>query len=108
MLIINETSIIHYFIFGFSRSRFSKIKKSNNEFIAMYVNWVILLVAVNLIIATFIYLFTHSVKKGNGNQGVRGKIGRRGEEGEPDYCNFCKPIGEIERDELLDKIDSTD
>ena len=81
--------------------------KSNNEFIAMYVNWVILLVAVNLIITTFIYLFTHSVKKGDGNQGVRGKIGRRGEEGEPDYCNFCKPIGMIERDELLDKIESS-
>ena len=69
--------------------------KSNNEFIAMYVNWVILLVAVNLIITTFIYLFTHSVKKGNGNQGVKGKMGRRGEEGDTDFCNFCKSLEEL-------------
>lgn len=62
---------------------------TNNEFISMYVNWVIFLVVINLLISTFIYLFTHSVKKGNGNKGVRGKIGRRGEEGKPDFCNFC-------------------
>ena len=49
--------------------------------------------------------FTHSVKKGNSNAGVRGKIGRRGDEGEPDYCNFCKPIGKMELQELLTKSD---
>ena len=79
---------------------------SNNEFISMYANWIILLLVINLLVAIFIYLFTHSVKKGNGNPGVRGKIGRRGEEGEPDYCNFCKPIGKIELQKLLTKIDS--
>ena len=66
---------------------------TKNEFISMYVNWVILLVVINLLVSTFIYLFTHSVKSGNGNQGVRGKIGRRGDEGEPDFCNFCKTPG---------------
>lgn len=65
---------------------------TNNEFISMYTNWVILLVVINLLVSTFIYLFTHSVKKGNGNQGVRGKLGRRGEEGDPDFCNFCLPL----------------
>lgn len=67
--------------------------KTSNEFVSMYVNWVILLVIINLLVSTFIYLFTHSVKNGNGNQGVRGKIGRRGEEGTPDFCNFCKTPG---------------
>ena len=62
---------------------------TNNEFISMYVNWVIFLVVINLLVSTFIYLFTHSVKKGNGNKGVRGNIGRRGEEGKPAFCNFC-------------------
>lgn len=63
--------------------------QSNNEYISLYVNWVILLVLINLLISSFIYLFTHSVKSGRGNQGIRGKIGRRGPEGDPGYCNFC-------------------
>jgi hypothetical protein len=52
------------------------------------------LVLINVLVSTFIYLFTHSVKNGRGNNGVRGKMGRRGEEGDSDFCNFCENIVE--------------
>lgn len=64
--------------------------QSDNEFISLYVNWVIILVLINLLVSSFIYLFTHSVKRGKGNIGIKGKIGRRGIEGDSDFCNFCQ------------------
>tara|TARA_B100000123_G_scaffold167060_1_gene123781 strand:- start:3346 stop:3609 length:264 start_codon:yes stop_codon:yes gene_type:complete len=65
--------------------------KSNNPQITMYVTWVTTLITVNLLVSTFIYMFTHSVKNSQGNKGIRGKVGRRGPEGKPDFCNFCTP-----------------
>ena len=70
--------------------------QSDNPIISLYMNWVITLIAVNLLISLFIYLFTHSVKKGKGNRGVRGKVGRRGEEGDSDFCNFCVKVGKLD------------
>ena len=48
-------------------------------------NWVITLIAINILISLLsIYL---SLKKGKGNK-VLEETGRRGEEGDP-LCNFC-------------------
>ena len=81
--------IIILLIFAGLALYISQKLQSDNAIISLYINWVITLIAINLLISLFIYLFTHSVKKGKGNKGVRGQIGRRGEEGDSDYCNFC-------------------
>ena len=87
--------IIILLIFSGLAFHTSQKLKSDNPIISLYMNWVITLIAINLLISVFIYLFTHSVKKSKGNQGVRGKVGRRGEEGDSDYCNFCVPLSQI-------------
>lgn len=65
-----------------------QIKTNNDPLLANFVTWSTTLIALNLLIALFIYMFSHSVKNATGNQGVRGLRGRRGSEGKPDFCNF--------------------
>ncbi len=88
--------IVILLIFSAAAFYTSQKLQSDNPIISMYMNWVITLIAVNLLISLFIYLFTHSVKKGKGNKGIRGQMGRRGEEGDSDFCNFCVGIGELD------------
>ena len=63
--------------------------KTDEPLVSMYVTWVTTLVAINILVSIFIYMFTHSVKNSTGNEGVKGKVGRRGPEGKSAYCNFC-------------------
>ena len=66
----------------------AQIKGVEDPLIAYYVTWATTLISLNVLISTFIYMFTNSVQKSEGNEGVRGKVGRRGLEGRPDYCKF--------------------
>ena len=65
-----------------------QIKSSKDPLIPFFVTWVTTLIALNLLVALFIYMFSHSVKKATGNLGVRGMRGRRGPEGDSDICKF--------------------
>lgn len=65
-----------------------KLKSENTLFLNFFVTWVTTLIALNLLISLFIYLFSHSVKKADGNEGVRGMRGRRGPEGKSETCKF--------------------
>ena len=65
-----------------------QIKTNNDPLLAYFVTWCTTLIAFNLLVALFIYIFGHSVKNATGNQGVKGSRGRRGPEGDSDICNF--------------------
>lgn len=79
--------IVLIFIAAVAFSATGKLK-TDEPLVSMYVTWVTTLVALNILVSTFIYMFTHSVKNSDGNTGVRGKVGRRGPEGKPGYCKF--------------------
>ena len=61
MLNLNETVISNYTL-CLVKNLITQKLNTNNEFISMYTNWVILLVVINLLVSTFIFI-THSVKK---------------------------------------------
>lgn len=65
-----------------------RIRTDTDHLLAFYVTWATTLIALNLLVGLFIYMFSHSVKKATGNNGVRGLRGRRGQEGKSDYCLF--------------------
>lgn len=80
--------IVLFLVLGFSFYMSAQIKGVDDPLIAYYVTWATTLISLNVLISTFIYMFTNSVQKSEGNEGVRGKVGRRGPEGRPDYCKF--------------------
>ena len=80
--------IVLFLVLGFSFYMSSQISDVNDPLIGYYVTWATTLISLNVLISTFIYMFTNSVQQSEGNEGVRGKVGRRGPEGRPDYCKF--------------------
>lgn len=80
--------IVLFLVLGFSFYMSGQISDVNEPLIGYYVTWATTLIALNVLISTFIYMFTNSVQQSEGNEGVRGKVGRRGPEGRPDYCKF--------------------
>tara|TARA_B110000027_G_C15845687_1_gene180419 strand:- start:41 stop:313 length:273 start_codon:yes stop_codon:yes gene_type:complete len=67
-----------------------QIKTIEEPLLLLYVTWVTVLIALNILISIYIYLFSHSIKESPGNKGIRGAIGIRGEEGKSAYCPFPK------------------
>lgn len=65
-----------------------QIQNIEDPLLMLYITWVTTLIALNIIVSVFIYLFSHGVKSSKGNQGIRGKVGLRGEEGDAEYCKF--------------------
>lgn len=83
--------IVLFIVLGLTFYMTSQISDANDPLVGYYVTWATTLISLNVLIATFIYMFTNSVKQSEGNQGVRGKVGRRGPEGRPDFCKFECP-----------------
>ena len=65
-----------------------QIKNIDNPLLMLYITWVTVLIFLNILVSIFIYLFSHSVKSTQGNEGIRGKTGIRGDEGPEEYCQF--------------------
>ena len=81
--------IIVLIIFSFVAFYVSSMLVKGDEILTMFSTWSLTLIIINLLVALFIYIFTHSVKNSKGNVGLRGKVGPRGEEGKSENCKFA-------------------
>ena len=66
----------------------NQLKGGGNKYSVLFVSWATSLLFFNIFISFFLYLFTHQIKKNQGEVGIKGKMGPRGKEGEPEICKF--------------------